>query len=185
MDCKWIRLLSIFTAAIYRPLSKLWHNTHHCSGLHKQKIQFSPQTNSYENTMQHEDKINLQIKSKAVFSNTVKCGIGDWNATLKQKVEISILYEKNPNFGGDWKELQAILAMQEILNCDTLKLLESSPDKRESRTSEVKSRTRRPKAHETATSNTQQWLSRKDLLPFFSFVWQFKLPVRPRTQQHR
>lgn len=40
--------------------------------------------------------------------------------------------------------------------CDTLKLLESSPDKRDSRTSKVKSRSRGHKAHGTATSNTQQ-----------------------------
>lgn len=40
--------------------------------------------------------------------------------------------------------------------CDTLKLLESSTDKRESRASKVKPRIRKRKAHETATSNTQQ-----------------------------
>lgn len=111
--------------------------------------------------MQHEDKINLQFKSKAVKCVFKYCEMWyldrDRNATLKQKVEIRIIYEKKSRL---WWRLKA--AAGHLCNagnpklCDTLKLLESSPDKRESRTSKVKSRTRGCKAHETATSNTQQ-----------------------------
>lgn len=68
--------------------------------------------------------------------------------------------------------------------CDSLKLLESAPHKRESRTSKVKSRTRGCKAHKKATSNTQQELPRKDLAAPLQPCLIFKPPARPQSQQH-